>query len=596
MSRLSRLLSPRAALRLQLTMVVVFVAVALVLAMLVIEVIDDNVHKSARMSRTALFTSQGEVVVDDMLEILDQGRHEYVASDDFLSLDAATQDVVLSELYRSDAGPADPALPAVEIPLVLKQAANLQRLFDEMLDKAQGELAADSSEITLRIGSETASAAGAVDAYLKQPTVANFRVLRASLLTLRTEVAGAIPGLAALSEDRFDKLSQATDLMRIALPVGLFLLGANGFLVVLIMGRRLQAALLAAESEKEALALRNSQLAALYNAFSEITNTLSLRYVVSAAVREALRLIRADIAVLRLVRGNELVVAGNLTSEGLEIPDMAPVPLDEGLAGRTARRGRTQRVGQGAQELLGPSADPEKHVESGIICPLIVGARIVGTLSCWSETPDAFSAEDERILEMMASQVATAVVAADSAEASERRAHHDPLTGLANRLQLTEDIEGPLGRLAAEDGRRAAVVMLDIDRFKSFNDDYGHRVGDVALQLMATVLSHALRSTDRVYRYGGEEFVLVFEDADRELAMTLAERVRTAVEATPLTGDALEPVGPLTVSMGVALLPDHASDFATLIEMADAAMYRAKEAGRNRTVLWAPAEPGHRAA
>src|SRR3990172_3997703 len=347
MSRLSRLLSPRAALRLQLTMVVVFVAVALALTLTVIRVIEDKVDQSARMSRTALVTSQGEVLVSDMLEILDQGRHQHVASDAFLSLDAATQDVVLSELYRNDAGPADPALPAVEIALVLKQGANLQRLFDEMLGKAQGELAADSSEITLRVASEIASAAVAVDAYLKQPTVTNFRVLRASLLTLRAEGGEAIPGLAAQTEDRFNELNRAVDLMSIVLLVGLFLLGANGFLVVLIMGRRLQAALLAAESEKEALALRNSQLAALYNAFSEITNTLSLRYVVSAAVREALRLIRADIAVLRLVRGNELVVAGNLTSEGLEIPDMAPVPLDEGLAGRTARRGRTQRGGQG---------------------------------------------------------------------------------------------------------------------------------------------------------------------------------------------------------------------------------------------------------
>ncbi len=130
------------------------------------------------------------------------------------------------------------------------------------------------------------------------------------------------------------------------------------------------------------------------------------------------------------------------------------------------------------------------------------------------------------------------------------------------------------------------IAIVDIDYFKRFNDDFGHRVGDVTLQKVATVLRNAVRGEDVVYRYGGEEFVIVFADAGEEEAVALAERVRTAVESTPLTGDQLEPVGPITVSIGLALLPGHGLDLAELIDIADRAMYQSKQSGRNRVTLW----------
>jgi diguanylate cyclase (GGDEF)-like protein len=236
--------------------------------------------------------------------------------------------------------------------------------------------------------------------------------------------------------------------------------------------------------------------------------------------------------------------------------------------------------------LIDAPEEARRRAESGIITPLIVGARVVGTLACWSIRPEAFTAEDERILEMMASQVAAAVVAADSTETSERRALRDALTGLSNRLQLSNDVADFSSRVTLDGQRHAAVAMADIDHFKRFNDEFGHRVGDVTLQKVASVIANVVRDTDRVYRYGGEEFVIVFMDADGATARTLAERVRSAVETAPLTGDEMAPIGPVTVSIGVALYPDHARDLNMLIELADAAMYQAKDAGRNRVVVW----------
>jgi diguanylate cyclase (GGDEF)-like protein len=245
------------------------------------------------------------------------------------------------------------------------------------------------------------------------------------------------------------------------------------------------------------------------------------------------------------------------------------------------------RIDQGAQALVGPSPvpnDPNSGVESGIIVPLIVGARVVGTLAVWARAEAAFTDEDERVLEMMASQVATAVVAADNAESSERRALHDPLTGLPNRRQLSEDIANHYQKLDSHGA--AAIAMIDIDHFKMVNDEFGHRVGDVSLQKIAAVMRNAMREQDMIYRYGGEEFVAVFKGTSGQDALAAAERLRVAVETTPITGDQLETVSPITISIGLALMPGHGRDVNGLIEKADRAMYRAKDSGRNRVEVW----------
>jgi diguanylate cyclase (GGDEF)-like protein len=362
-------------------------------------------------------------------------------------------------------------------------------------------------------------------------------------------------------------------------------------------GRYIQAGRSRAEQERETLRAateelkhRNSQLQALYNVFTEITETLSLKYVVDATLREAMRLISAQGVVLTLIRGDDLVPVGSLTSAGKPIKGIPTQKVGEGLTGRTTRRGRTLRIDDDNLDLLS-DAQREQGVRSGIMVPLIVGARVVGLLSCWSVERNHFSDEDQRILEMMASQVATAVVAADTTENSERRAHHDALTGLPNRLQLADDLAGELSP-AKLNGDRMVVAMVDVDHFKRLNDEYGHQVGDVTLQKLASVLQNCIRNHDRIYRYGGEEFVVVFMDGGMAEAESLAERLRKATESTPFSGAGMEPVGPVTISIGLAARPDHGSEIEALIDLADRAMYEAKEAGRNRVVMWRPG-PDH---
>lgn len=158
----------------------------------------------------------------------------------------------------------------------------------------------------------------------------------------------------------------------------------------------------------------------------------------------------------------------------------------------------------------------------------------------------------------------------------------DPLTGLANRRAFTERLE----RLWAETrtGQPFALLLVDVDHFKRFNDLYGHGAGDACLREVADLLrAHAARSDDLVARYGGEEFAFLLPRLDRASALALAERIRIALEARRLPhagrGDGLNH---LTVSAGVATSADGAPSPVALVDAADAALYQAKSAGRNR--------------
>ena len=357
-----------------------------------------------------------------------------------------------------------------------------------------------------------------------------------------------------------------------------------------------QARMLAAT---ESLKQRNDQLTSLYNVFSEITETLTLRYVVDTTLREAQKIMGAEMVVIRKLDGDNLVVIGAMADGGIEIKGIDAVSInDDGPTSRAARKGRSLRLDENAELTMGDRRDASAPgspasqtrrppLESGVITPLIVGARVVGTMSCWSRAKSHFDADDERLLEMMASSVATAIVASEAVETSSRNAYIDALTDLPNRRQLNEDLHGYLATLASRTSQ-AVVAMADVDHFKRFNDNHGHKVGDVTLQTVAQVLLREKRDTDFLYRYGGEEFLLIFPDVGLEEAIGIAEHLRAAVEAVPLRiGDA-EEVGLITISIGLAALPAHGVRVVDLIELADVAMYQSKTEGRNRVTVWEP--------
>ena len=170
----------------------------------------------------------------------------------------------------------------------------------------------------------------------------------------------------------------------------------------------------------------------------------------------------------------------------------------------------------------------------------------------------------------------------------ERLAKTDPMTGLANRRALVERLEHEFER-ARREGTPLTCIMTDIDHFKRVNDTYGHAAGDEVIRAVAGVLSSACRRYDTAGRYGGEEFVLVLPGLGAREAAEIAERVRVAVIALGNGGQGR--VSRLSSSFGVAELTDDVDDGFELVELADAALYRAKEEGRNRVVVHDPDAP-----
>ncbi|MBC7453331.1 MAG: diguanylate cyclase [Massilia sp.] len=161
----------------------------------------------------------------------------------------------------------------------------------------------------------------------------------------------------------------------------------------------------------------------------------------------------------------------------------------------------------------------------------------------------------------------------------------DALTDMANRRRLDEVLALELQR-AARAGTPLALLMLDVDLFKNYNDHYGHQQGDACLRQIAALLkTHARRASDLAARYGGEEFVLIATDTDGASALALAETIRAALEALQIA-HACAPLGYVSASIGaVALVPDTATSAEMLLRLADQAMYRAKQQGRNRVVM-----------
>lgn len=219
-----------------------------------------------------------------------------------------------------------------------------------------------------------------------------------------------------------------------------------------------------------------------------------------------------------------------------------------------------------------PTAGP--LAVSELALPLYSQAKVVGVITVRRTDEAAFDANDLATLQSLANQVSVALEKARLHEQVVQEAITDGLTGLYNHRYLDVFLQKELAACARY-RHGLAVLMLDIDHFKGYNDAHGHPAGDVALQQVARLLQKNVRGSDLVARYGGEEFTIVLPETELEGALQVAEKVRAAVEAFPF------PCGRLTVSVGVAACEAGRTEI-DLMERADRALYKAKNAGRNR--------------
>jgi diguanylate cyclase (GGDEF)-like protein len=189
-----------------------------------------------------------------------------------------------------------------------------------------------------------------------------------------------------------------------------------------------------------------------------------------------------------------------------------------------------------------------------------------------------FSQDDLVTLELLASHIGACLLKGEQDEAVQKLAETDPLTRLFNRRHFDRRLDAELNRaLRAE--QLLSLLMVDVDKFKTINDRFGHRTGDNVLRVVANAIRQAVRVYDVPTRYGGDEFAIILPEADSEVASRVARRLLERTTAQPLPAELAAAGMTIGLSIGIATFPRPSADAAGLIEFADISMYKAKEAG-----------------
>jgi diguanylate cyclase (GGDEF)-like protein len=215
-----------------------------------------------------------------------------------------------------------------------------------------------------------------------------------------------------------------------------------------------------------------------------------------------------------------------------------------------------------------------------MVKPLVMEGRVLGVLRVDSPKEGVFTSHELRMLDIVGDLAAVAMENARLYRRTEELAIKDSLTGLCVHRYFMERLDEEVKR-ALRSGNSFALLMLDIDDFKVFNDEYGHMIGDVVLQSMGAILKSKAAAGDTVARYGGEEFAFLALHVDRARALEIAEEIRSEVENTPVMVRRKKCA--VTVSIGVSIFPEDGRLRDDIIMEADKALYKAKKKGKNRT-------------
>jgi len=229
---------------------------------------------------------------------------------------------------------------------------------------------------------------------------------------------------------------------------------------------------------------------------------------------------------------------------------------------------------------------PKGEKTTSMICiPVIVKDEVRGIIYIDSIKTNAFSNKHEYFLNILAHEISIAIERALNYEQIKKLTVVDELTGVFNRRKFDMDLKDTLNE-AIRYVKSLSLLMIDIDYFKNYNDFHGHQMGDMVLRKMGRVFIENKRNTDRVYRYGGEEFSIICSETNKTNARVFAERLREVVDKGKFEGEEkVKPQGNITISVGVSNFPFDATKMDYLIKYADDALYKAKDEGRNRVVV-----------
>ena len=310
-----------------------------------------------------------------------------------------------------------------------------------------------------------------------------------------------------------------------------------------------------------------------------LSSTHDLNRILAVILETAMASARAEAGAVFLLATprNELYLKVSRGLEDRGIDTNIRLPMGEGVTGLVAETGESiqGRVSQLETSPLEPAA------KSVIAVPLKSSGRVIGVLDLYDRIDaEEFDDSDLATMRTFASQATVAIDNVLLHQEAQRLSITDGLTGLWNYRYFSMNFGKEIER-AARFSRPLALLMLDIDRFKSVNDEHGHQRGDAVLIELAARIKGEIREVDTLARYGGEELVLVLPETDVPGAQQAAERICEVVRNRPFDGQ--ESATPLhvTLSIGVAVFPHHGTLASTLLRHADEALYAAKRAGRD---------------
>lgn len=383
----------------------------------------------------------------------------------------------------------------------------------------------------------------------------------------------------------------------VGIAKGLLLVTISGYCVLIAViaennRKRIAAALREAKAQAES---RATHLAALNRLTQMAAGVLDLDAMLATVTKEMVTLFRASSSGIALMDDERRVL--RVVAHHSVTPQQGVVGTEIPLSGNPSAEyvvesGRPLVINDVQQtELTAPMHPVMRRlgIHAMLLAPLRSYGEVIGTIGIDTDDPDrTFTAEEIELAETIAGEISGPVgnarLYASLQESNKLLAdlsRRDALTGVANRRKFEETLDSEWQR-ARRAGTPIALLMIDVDCFKSYNDTHGHQEGDEVLRRVAGSLRDGIRRAgDLVARFGGEEFAVLLPSTDLAHALQIAEMLRASVEALALP-HAGSPSGVVTISLGAASMIPADEDLAELIARADAQLYEAKRGGRNR--------------
>jgi diguanylate cyclase (GGDEF)-like protein len=324
------------------------------------------------------------------------------------------------------------------------------------------------------------------------------------------------------------------------------------------------------------------ELDALKKLSLNLTSSLDLQTVLDAVVTEAMRLVKnAHSAHIFLYTNKKLEFGAALNNDGVRNIPLA-LPRPNGLTYNVARSEKQIIVEDMRRHPLYVNT-PGDWAGSIIGIPLKINDTIVGVMNLSKTSRGGFSSSELRLLELLSDQAAVAISNASLHQIISRQAYSDTVTGLPNRWALDQRLDQEVLN-SRRTGNSFAVIMMDLDGFKTVNDTHGHVVGDQVLRTIFNYMATGLRATDFLARYGGDELTLIMSRTDPAASRVVVEKILEKVDNFSYEAPDGEKIH-LGLSCGIAIYPIHALTAADLLRAADEALYRAKKQHRGSYLL-----------